>query len=33
MHRMWININALIAPNVTLAALEELERGEDVALH
>ena len=33
MHRMWIDIKTLITQNDTLAVLEELERGEDVALH
>ena len=32
-HRMWIDIKTLITQNDTLAVLEELERGEDVALH
>ena len=33
MHRMWIDIKTFITENDTLAVLEELERGEDVALH
>ena len=33
LHRMWIDIKTFIAQNDTLAVLEELERGEDVALH
>lgn len=33
LHRMWIDIKTFITENDTLAVLEELERGEDVALH
>ena len=33
MHRIWIDIKTFITANDTLAVLEELERGEDVALH